>query len=294
MATFETNFFSYARGRFVTIHVLVPTAGWFEQTYTPAMGPTLNMDHNDFTTTLDLVPYCERFNYVDHKPKAKYPVLYILSGGAGDRFQWIRDTQIEMFCEERKIALVSVDGESAEWHMDRDIEFLVREVRELVCGMFPVSEDPKDHYIAGMSRGSGGVLHHIAVNPDKWGAFGLLCSSMTYYEDNPIQLFRDAAAAGAKFPPAYVSIGDKDHGVSHLEYTRNVLKEGGVDVTWKVEPGFMHGYRFCNVAIEKFLDWLPRKDYYADKPAPSDKLRQEDLNQESRSGHREVNSTHNK
>ena len=40
------------------------------------------------------------------------------------------------------------------------------------------------------------------------------------------------------------------------------LKENGVDVTWVSVPGYTHEWRFWNLAVEKFLKWIPRTDGY--------------------------------
>ena len=41
------------------------------------------------------------------------------------------------------------------------------------------------------------------------------------------------------------------------------LKELGADITWDEHPDYGHEWRFWNMEVEKFLDWLPRTDGYA-------------------------------
>ena len=41
------------------------------------------------------------------------------------------------------------------------------------------------------------------------------------------------------------------------------MEENGVDVTWVPVDGFRHEWRFWNLQIEKFLEWIPRTDAYA-------------------------------
>ena len=43
------------------------------------------------------------------------------------------------------------------------------------------------------------------------------------------------------------------------------LKELGADVTWDEIEGYGHEWRFWDIEVEKFLDWLPREDAYAKK-----------------------------
>jgi len=36
-------------------------------------------------------------------------------------------------------------------------------------------------------------------------------------------------------------------------------------VTWDEVEGYAHEWRFWNLEVERFLDWLPREDTYAKK-----------------------------
>jgi hypothetical protein len=47
--------------------------------------------------------------------------------------------------------------------------------------------------------------------------------------------------------------------------TADELKELGADVTWDEIEGYGHEWRFWDIEVEKFLDWLPREDAYAKK-----------------------------
>lgn len=271
MALFECNFNSYCKGRPVTITVVIPTAGWNEMGYTDDMLMSMkNLAPDNFTDTIEYVPLWKRIKTFDHTPKAKYPVVYLLCGGQDDRTAWRDRTQAVMFCEERKLALVMVDAEDGEWHMNRDYEFLAKEMPEFVCGMFPVSSRPCDRYIAGTSRGAGGAVHQILKAPEAFGAAGIFSSSITFFEDAPVAMTNEFFADGQKLPPVYISVGDGDNSGRRLRAYRDLLCRNGADVTYVEEPGYGHGYRLCNVALEKFLNWLPRTDYYAQfiKPSP--------------------------
>lgn len=264
MATFECNFNSYCRGRPVTISVVVPSGTWGEFGYTDAMlNSKGDIAPDDYTSTVRFVPLWQRLHSGNHTPTAKYPVLYLLCGGQDDRKAWQYRTQATLFCEERKMALVLVDPEGAEWHMDRDYEFLASEVHQFVCGMFPISDRPQDRYMAGYSRGAGGVVHHMLKAPDQFGAMGLFSGSITFFEDNPVAMTKQFFAEGKKLPPVYVATGEVDRSGARLKWYRDLLIENGVDVTYEEIPGHNHGYRMCNIALEHFLNWLPRTDEYA-------------------------------
>ena len=36
-----------------------------------------------------------------------------------------------------------------------------------------------------------------------------------------------------------------------------------MDVTWDEHPDYGHEWRFWDMEVEKFMDWLPRTDGYA-------------------------------
>ena len=44
---------------------------------------------------------------------------------------------------------------------------------------------------------------------------------------------------------------------------KDMLAENHVDVTWVSLPGYTHEWRFWNLQVEQFLDWIPRTDGYA-------------------------------
>ena len=41
------------------------------------------------------------------------------------------------------------------------------------------------------------------------------------------------------------------------------MKEKGMNVDWVSVKDYEHEWRFWNLAIEKFLDWIPRTDEYS-------------------------------
>ena len=62
---------------------------------------------------------------------------------------------------------------------------------------------------------------------------------------------------------AYIACGAKDFLYKANQEFRDKLKALGADVTWDEHPDYGHEWRFWNLEIEKFLDWLPRTDGYA-------------------------------
>lgn len=264
MASFECRFNSWCRGRPARLLVRIPDADWGEMGFTEEMrksGAALAPD--DCEGTLSFVPLSKRIQPFDHRPPAKYPVLYLLCGADDDADAWLQRTQVELFCEERKIALVLVDPEQGEWHLEQELRFLNEEVHQFVCAMFPISERAEDRYLAGINRGAGGAIHQMIAYPGAYGAVGLFSSSITFYEDDPVGLTRRFFAEGKSQPPVFMAIGAEDRSRYRFHWYKELLAENGAAVEYEEIPGYGHGYRAANEALEDFLNWLPRTDFYA-------------------------------
>ena len=89
-----------------------------------------------------------------HKLKAKFPVIYLLHGYGNNHAIWNAYTGVEMFAEERNIAVVMISGENKSYInvetgrenfdiQERYYEFLSEEIPEFVTEYFPISKDPK-------------------------------------------------------------------------------------------------------------------------------------------------------
>ena len=110
-----------------------------------------------------------------HTPKQKYPVLYLLHGMGNNHATWTGYTNVEMYAEERNIAVVNISGENKAYirtEGDDFFKFISEELPDFICGMFPISDRPEDTYIAGLSMGGYGTLVHGLSFPERFAAFG--------------------------------------------------------------------------------------------------------------------------
>jgi len=257
MAKFQCNVISYTLRRTVDITVIVPT---------PTIPESMGMG--------GIVPA--------HTPKAPYPVLYLLHGMGNNHATWSGYTNVEFYAEERNIAVVMISGENKAYvngpSGDKFFEFISGELVDFVTGMFPVSKRPEDTYIAGLSMGGYGTLVHALNFPERFCAFGPLSAAISIKpgfmsgEDNdddsdprfdPLALIEKLAAEGKKFPKCYLACGKKDFLYEANLKFRDRLIELGCDVTWDETEEHGHEWRFWNLEIERFLDWIPRTDSYA-------------------------------
>lgn len=265
MAKFTCNVISYTLKRTVDITVIIPT---------PTIPQALSRSR-------DVVP-------CTHTPKEKYPVLYLLHGMGNNHATWTGYTNVEMYAEERNIAVVNISGENKAYICtgeDDFFKFLSEELPDFVCGMFPVSDRPEDTYIAGLSMGGYGTLVHGLSFPERFAAFGTFSAGTKRVrlgslemtdtlihanlqeaetgEFDPETIARADAAQGKKFPKVYMACGRKDFVYESNVKMRELLQSLGADVTWEELPDFGHEWRFWDIEVERFLDWIPRTDSYA-------------------------------
>jgi len=259
MAKFTCNFISYTLKRTVDITVVVPTV-----TIPESMGMGLAEGEKP-----------------SHNVAAPFPVLYLLHGMGNNHATWTGYTNVEMYAEERNIVVVNISAENKSYvnHPSGDnfYDFIAGELPEFVKSMFPISDKPEDTYIAGLSMGGFGTLVHALNRPEQFAALGAFSAavslnpaSLTGGEDRPIEprfdpatLAKEVAASGKKFPALYIACGEKDFLIDANKAFVKDLEDMGQQVTWVTMPQYGHEWRFWDIQVEEFLDWIPRTDAYA-------------------------------
>ena len=214
-----------------------------------------------------------------HQPH-RYPVLYLLHGFGNNHTCWTSYTNVEMYAEERNIAVVMLSGENRHYvnwpDGNRYFDFIQKELPDFVQWMFPVSARPEDTYIAGLSMGGYGALLHGLNAPENYGAIGSFSGAVMPGKDRvpdsllswnpqliPITAAKEAVRQGKKLPKVYLACGGKDGFLQkNLEFKAE-MEEIGADVTWSEMEEYGHEWRFWEIQIERFLDWLPRTDGFA-------------------------------
>lgn len=238
----------------------------------------------DIAITLPTISSCDvgQGKKPCHTPMAEYPVLYLLHGHGNDYKCWHRYTSMERYAEERRIAVVTCSVGN-KCYMDTPYgedyyEFIAQELPEFICGNFPVSRRAEDTYIAGLSMGGYGALAHGLGRPAAWRAVGAfspgvdigsrtrslghaLPPMMDLYEELDRRL-----AEGAALPDLFLCCGQDDFLYDAVVRFHNTLQEKGVAHRWDDVPGFEHEWKFWDIELEQFLDWLPRTDAYAKLP----------------------------
>lgn len=241
MAHIQVNFLSYTLHRAVDLTVIIPSIC--------------------FTEMMQPDPH--------HPQGAKYPVLYLLHGYGNNHLTWSGYTSVELYAEERNIAVVMLSAENKAYINrggdDNYFDFIAKELPEFIQGMFPVSARPEDTYIAGLSMGGYGALVHGLAQSRRFAAIGAFSGAVKMPgaavapENDPVAL-ADACAAEDRRVPMYIACGDQDGLFEGNAEFRDYLRGKGFDVTWVVGEGYGHEWRFWNREVEAFLDWIPRTD----------------------------------
>lgn len=251
MARIECNVISYVLQRTVDITVIIPSV-----------------------TMPEALSWKEK--YPSHVIKEEYPVIYLLHGMGNNHATWCGYSNIEMFAEERNIAVVMISGENKFYRSvpngDDYERFIEEELPEFVTSMFPISKLPEHTYIAGLSMGGAGALMHGIENPDKFaaiGAFSAAIRNKASKEPNdwglpdPREKILLNQKKGKKLPEIYLACGTEDSLYQENKMFKEFLEENKEKVTWVSEEGFGHEWRFWDRQVECFLDWIPRTDGYA-------------------------------
>ncbi|MGN1343058.1 MAG: alpha/beta hydrolase [Traorella sp.] len=201
-----------------------------------------------------------------HKP---YPVLYLLHGYGNNHMTWNGYTRIELFCEERKMAVVmfSADNKMYLDHGNDDNYFsFMDELQEFVENNFNVSTRKEDRYIAGLSMGGYGTLLHGLTHPEKYQAMGIF-SGLTSPQDKkmiqPSTLLKKLIKEKKEICDMYITIGDQDFLCPMNQKFDKLLTRYKVKHTFEIVEGYAHEWRFWDMKVEEFLDWIKRSDAYA-------------------------------
>lgn len=255
MARFDVNFFSYTLHHGVSITVTIPT-------FTPC-------DYKPDETP-------------SHQVAQKFPVLYLLHGHGNDHQCWTRYTSAERLAEEQRIAIVTFNTQNKAYNNcpngDLYYDFLNTELHDFVCSMFPVSTRREDTYIAGLSMGGYGTLAHALTNPGRYCAFGAMSPGVSGCRlgetpknpgirvIEPILELQKRIEEGAELPKGYICCGKQDFLYDRVAAFAADAESLGAGFTWHPVDGFEHEWRYWDIELANFLRWIPRTDYYADKP----------------------------
>ena len=225
-----------------------------------------------------------------YAPGKKYQVLYLLHGAHGDCTVWTRNTGIERYAQEYKLAVVSASVTNSCYldmaHGGRFLTYMTKELPAFINAMFPVSTKREDTFIAGMSMGGYGAFRVGLADPQRFSCIVSLSGALDITEriagktkgaPNSVRLedvFGDRQVAGtdddnlwrieqlmkqgARLPKFYQCCGTEDFLYEQNLRVRDKLRELRVDLTYDEGPG-IHNWDYWDPQIRKVLKWLPLK-----------------------------------
>ena len=112
-----------------------------------------------------------------------YKVLWLLHGLSGDHTSWMRNTCIERYAKELRLAVV-MPGVDRSWYTNTAyganyFDFVAKELPALCHGVFKGwSEKREDNLVAGLSMGGYGALKLALTYPEQYGACISLSGSL--------------------------------------------------------------------------------------------------------------------
>ena len=253
MALIQVNYLSKALFRTVPVNVILP------------------VDSFDAGTNRYLMPK-------DHK----YKTLYLLHGLLGNYTDWVSRTQIQMWAEEKQLAVVMPSGDNSFYFKSRTPwneyeHFIGEELVEITRQMFPLSDKREDTFLAGLSMGGYGALRNGIVFSENFGYVAGLSSALHIFDDlseeaniglfdniyeasmtnlNPRIAVEEMLEQKRQIPKFYMACGRQDDLMKSNEDFRDFLLSKEIDVTWKEEDA-RHDWDFWNNQIRQVLEWLP-------------------------------------
>lgn len=267
MALLQVNFMSKTLMRTIPIQVILPV----DKLVLPGMSESTDSENKYFKT------------------------LYLLHGIFGNYTDWVSETRIKRWAEEKNLAVVMPSGDNA-FYLDQPAsgnlygEFIGRELVDITRKMFPLSNKREDTFIAGLSMGGYGAIRNGLKYHETFGYIAGLSSAFILEQmiegsfqgiANEKSIFGDLKEAIASdknpkvivknirekmqqdshihFPKMYMACGTEDALIENNRKFRDLLLENGVDLTYREGAG-KHDWEFWNTYIKKVLNWLPLDD----------------------------------
>lgn len=211
-----------------------------------------------------------------------FKTLYLLHGEGGDYSEWLRNTSVERYVSDSRLAVVMPSGDNSWWsnlqNGMRYQDFIVQELVERCEQWFPLSSRPEDRFIGGISMGSYGALRAALRLPGAYSkVIGISCvtdirpfylqdsdrACMIFGEpsqagENGADLFAAAdrlAADSIRAPDFYLSTGLRDPLFPDSEKMYHKLHSLGFHVTLRPGEG-THDWQFGDSALGDALNWL--------------------------------------
>ena len=226
------------------------------------------------------LPFLREESYA-RPERETYQVLWLLHGGGDDFTAWPFNAMFLRRCEQQKLLVVMPTIQDFLGHRNELGDFyrqIAEELPEFIGNLFPVSKAREDNFIAGLSYG-GYLAYRIALDhPSGYACVGSFSSPLdcaadlrTRHEGQPgyphweeipgsaldiLGTAKRLKESGTELPRLFQACGTEDFTWQFNMTAREHFRALGCDHTWFEAPG-EHNFDFWNLALEKYLDWLP-------------------------------------
>ncbi|MEG2207903.1 MAG: alpha/beta hydrolase family protein [Clostridia bacterium] len=214
------------------------------------------------------------------------PTLYLLHGLSDDHTMWMRQTRLEQYARQYRVAIVMPAANRSFYtdmaHGAKYFTFISEELPAVMEQYFPLCKKREGRFVAGLSMGGYGAMKLALRCPERYAAAASLSGALEMEKafetrQDPAflkemgDIFGDAQQlknspnnlallAGAlaktpeKAPRLYVACGTEDF---LFEANQSFIASFGkaLDVDYHTEPG-AHTWDFWDRHIERVLAWL--------------------------------------
>jgi len=219
--------------------------------------------------------------------RRRYPTLYLLHGLSDDHTIWQRRTSIERYVSDLGLAVV-MPAVHRSWYTDSQIgyrywTFVSEELPRIARSFFPLSEDRKDNFVAGLSMGGYGAFKLAFRRPDVFCAAASLSGALDLArcifrieddtwrqefknifgdlrkisgtENDLFHLARKLARSKGPKPKLFQCCGTSDFLYEDNTNFRDHANKVGLNLTYEEGPGD-HTWAYWDEMIQHVLTWL--------------------------------------
>ena len=211
----------------------------------------------------------------DRTETGPFPTLYLLHGWGGNYSDWVCNSRIALWAQQRGIAVVMPSGDNSYYlnypEREENYEtFICEELIALTRQAFPLSDKRKDTWIAGLSMGGGGAVRCGLRHGEVFSKAAGLSAGLTTGEEaikvghgaDMKQALKDALADARPLPDLFLSIGTKDPLLADNREYHAFLQEKGIDHVYEEHSGG-HTWQYWDGHLPDVLDWLQDRGAYA-------------------------------
>ena len=222
--------------------------------------------------------------------KKKFAVLYLLHGAGGNHLDWIRYSCVERLADEYQVAVVMPAADLG-FYTDMKygspyFTYVAEELPRYMEKVFPISDDPRERFAAGLSMGGYGAMKLGLTYPERFAAvasmsgvldvkglmreeelareieldqvlgwfYGNLAGAKTQ-ENDFCSLLERAAERRAELPRLFQCVGTEDFLYEINQTFLNKAKELKIDLVYEEEPG-IHEWDYWEKKLPRVFEWM--------------------------------------